>query len=84
LSWTMEFDMSKKVAAGIGITGAAAAIFYLAIKAKAAPPEDIVLSDLVIEPSEVYRGEPVSIAVTATNIGETKGSYKVVCEVSPG
>ncbi|MBA7715796.1 hypothetical protein ES703_124854 [subsurface metagenome] len=52
--------------------------------AKAAPPippEDIVLSDLIVSPSEVYAGEPVSISVVATNIGETTGSYEITCEV---
>ena len=66
-----------------GAAAAAAVALYLATRAKAAPipPKDIVLSDLVIEPSEVYVGEPVSIFVTATNIGGVTGSYQVTCEV---
>ncbi|GAI61731.1 unnamed protein product, partial [marine sediment metagenome] len=48
-----------------------------------APPlAEIVLSDLTIEPSEVYVGEPVTITVTATNVGGMAGSYEVTCEVN--
>ena len=56
-------------------------IWVLTKKVKAIPPENIVLSDLVISPIQAYVGEPVSISVVATNIGETTGSYEVTCEV---
>lgn len=77
--------MAKKgIPAGILLAGAATGAgiaLYFATRAKAAPPENIVVSDLIIEPSEIYVGKPVSIAVIVTNIGETKGSYEVTCEV---
>lgn len=75
---------NKTLGIGLGVAASAGVLLYLATRAKAAPlpPADIVLSDLIIEPSEVYVGETVSIAVMVTNIGETTGSYEVVCEVT--
>ena len=46
------------------------------------PVADIRLSDLVIEPKEVYVGEPVSISVVATNYGAATGSRTITCTVS--
>jgi len=72
------------VIGGLGLLGGA---LYFATKAKAAPPappEDIVISSLIIEPGTVYVGEPVSISVTATNIGEAAGSHEVTCETEGG
>lgn len=76
----------KKIspAVGVGLALGVGAVLYFALKAKAAPPippADIVISDLIIEPAEVYVGGTVSITVVATNIGETAGSYEVTCEV---
>lgn len=68
------------VGAGLGLV-AIIAIACAAKKKPPIPPEDIVLSDLVISPVQAYVGEPVSISVIATNIGETTGSYEVTCEV---
>lgn len=45
------------------------------------PEAEFVVSDLVIEPSEVYLGQSVSISVVVTNIGTLAGSYEVTCEV---
>lgn len=45
------------------------------------PEARFVVSDLVIDPAEVYVGEPVSISVVVTNVGDVAGSYEVVCEV---
>ena len=56
-----------------GLTGS-----FIALKV---PEAEFVVSDLVIEPSEVYVGEPVSISVVVTNIGNKAGSYEVNCEV---
>ncbi len=72
------------VIGGLGLVGLAV---FFAKKAEAAPPispEDIVLSDLIIEPDTVHVGEPVSIRVTATNIGGVAGSHEVTCEVEGG
>lgn len=46
------------------------------------PVADIRLSDLVVEPAEVYIGEPVSISVVATNIGTAAGSRTITFTVS--
>lgn len=74
----------KKAAIGLGIVGIITTAVIFVTKAKAAPPippENIILSDLTVIPSEVYVGEPVSISVVATNIGGTTGSYEITCEV---
>ena len=68
------------IGASLALLGAGLAIFSQ-IKKKI-PPENIVLSDLVIEPAEVYVGEPVSISVIATNTGGVAGSYEITCEVA--
>lgn len=70
----------KKIAIGAGLLAAVTGVVLL-VKKKPIPPEDIVLSDLQIEPSEVYVGETVSISVVATNIGGEVGSYEVSLEV---
>ena len=77
-------EAKNKAVLGLGVgVVAISGFFYLATRAKAAPipPENIILTDLIIEPSEVYVGKSVSISVIATNIGGTKGSYEVTCEV---
>lgn len=56
-----------------GLTGS-----FVALKA---PEAEFVVSDLVIDPTEVYVGEPISISVVVTNIGDKAGSYEVNCEV---
>lgn len=42
------------------------------------PQEDIILSEFIIEPTEVYVNEPVIISVRVTNIGKIKGVYEVI------
>jgi len=51
-------------------------------RATTAPVADIRVENLVIEPAEVYIGEPVTINVTATNYGTKSGSKRIVCTVS--
>lgn len=46
-----------------------------------APEAEFTVTDLVIDPAEVYIGEPVSISVVVTNVGNKAGSYEVNCEV---
>jgi len=75
-------DKKKAVAVGVGLVlVAVAGAVVLAKKKPPIPPENIVLSNLTISPSEVYVGDPVSISVVATNIGGTAGSYEITCEV---
>lgn len=79
-------DKGKAAAVAGGLALGVLAI-YFATKAEAAPPvppENIMISNLIIEPSVVYVGEPVSISVTATNIGGVAGSYKITCEIEGG
>jgi hypothetical protein len=71
----------KKVAVVGGLGLVILGIWGLTKKAKVISPENIVLSDLIISPVQAYVGEPVSISVVATNIGEAAGSYEVNCEV---
>lgn len=56
-----------------GLTGSFVAIVT--------PEAEFVVSNLVIDPAEVYIGEPVSISVVVTNVGSKAGSYEVTCEV---
>ena len=68
-----------------GIIGGATAVLlaYLATRKAVAPAEgEFILSDLVIEPSEVEVGDPVSISCIATNIGEQRGSRNITLEVT--
>lgn len=46
------------------------------------PEAEFEVSNLVIEPSEVYVGETVSISVWVTNVGNKTGTCEVVCEVT--
>ncbi len=46
------------------------------------PAPEVVLSDLVISPAVVAVGEPVTIMVTATNMGDKTEAVTVRCEVS--
>ena len=46
------------------------------------PVVDIRVENLVIEPSEVQVGQPVTISVTATNYGGATGSKIITCTVT--
>lgn len=75
-------DKGKAIAVvGVGLGVIAIGAFALAAKKPPISPENIILSDIVVSPGEVYVGEPVSISVVAINIGETAGLYEVNCEV---
>jgi len=72
----------KKIAIGVGLIAAVGGIILLtAAKKPPIPPDNIILSDLIVAPRAVFVGEPVSIRVVATNIGEMAGSYEVTAEV---
>jgi len=70
----------KKAGILVGLAGVIGGILLLTRKAEA-HPENIILSNLVIEPGEVYTGEPVSISATATNIGTEPATKQITCEV---
>lgn len=63
---------------GVGAVGVAILAFTRRAEAH---PGDILLSDLVIYPSQVSVGEPVEISVTAINIGKEKATKEIVFEV---
>ena len=63
------------------ILGLVAGGFYLFTRKAEAHPEDIMLSGLVIIPSEVYVGQLVSISLTATNMGSEIATKELNCEV---
>lgn len=46
------------------------------------PAAEFVASDLVISPSEVYVGEPVTISCLVTNVGGVRGSKTITLEVT--
>lgn len=58
---------------------------FTATEAPLPPPPpgvaDIRVSDLIIEPTEVYVGETVNISVTAINLGDILGSKTITCTV---
>lgn len=45
------------------------------------PQAEFEVSDLIVEPAEVYIGQPVTISILVTNVGGKSGTYEVVCEV---
>jgi len=55
---------------------------YGSFVATTAPVADIRVEDLVISPTEVYVGEPVTISVRVTNYGTVAGSKTITCTVS--
>lgn len=77
----MAKDKKAIAVVGVGLGVVLIGAFALAAKKPPISPENIILSDLVVSPGEVYVGEPVSISVIATNIGGMDGSYKINCEV---
>ena len=77
-SKVVGFSFTPTAAKSYGVSVNGLVGSFIAIEAPAA---EFTVSDLVIEPIEVYIGEPVSIAVIVTNLGGKAGSYEVTCEV---
>jgi len=78
----MVVKNGKKAAIGLGLI-AAIGMIYAATRAKAVPPEaEFKVSNLIISPTEVQIGQPVTISCTISNVGTQAGTYTVVCEVS--
>jgi len=68
----------------LGLTGVAGGLGYVLYRLTRPPalaPADIVVSDLVISPPEVYLGEVVTISVLVRNIGQVAGTATITCEV---
>ncbi|GAI39756.1 unnamed protein product, partial [marine sediment metagenome] len=62
---------------GLGLAG----VVVMAALARAAPPDEFEVSDLIISPYEVQIGYPVSISCLVENIGTEIGSKTIICEV---
>src|SRR3990170_442818 len=57
---------------------AAGSYYYLqnqGLLGVATKPAEFTVSNLTINPSESYVGQPVTISVNATNIGQDEGNY---------
>ena len=55
---------------------------YGSFVATTLPVADIRVESLVISPTEVYIGEPVTISVIATNYGSATGTKTIICTVT--
>ena len=77
-SKVVDFTFTPTTAKGYTVSVDGLAGSFVAIEK---PEAEFVVSDLVIDPTEVYVGEQVSISVVVTNVGGKAGSYEVVCEV---
>ncbi|GAH51760.1 unnamed protein product, partial [marine sediment metagenome] len=62
---------------GLGLAG----VVVMAALARAAPPDEFEVSDLIISPYEVQIGYPVSISCLVENIGTETGTKTIICEV---
>ena len=68
----------------LGLTGVAGGLGYVLYRLTRPPalaPAEIVVSDLVISPAEVYPGEVVTISVLVRNIGQVAGTATITLEV---
>jgi len=75
VSFTVTPTVAKTYSVSVdGLTGS--------FIATTVPVADIGVENLVISPTVVYVGEPVTISVRATNYGTAVGSRTIVCNVS--
>jgi len=56
--------------------------FFTVYDASLPLPASFTVSDLSISPSEIKKGETVSIGVTVSNIGELEGEYELVLKLN--
>lgn len=71
----------RKIALGIGLVAALVAGIAMVVRGGVRPPlppEDIRVSDLVINPALIYPGDRVMVSCTVTNVGGALGSYEVI------
>ena len=76
-----EKTPSWAVVLGLTVAGGLGYWLYRLTRPPALAPADIVVSDLVISPPEVYLGEVVTISVLVRNIGQVAGTATITCEV---
>jgi len=75
VSFTVTPTVAKTYSVSVdGLTGS--------FIATTVPVADIDVENLVISPTVVYVGEPVTISVRATNYGTAVGSRTIICTVS--
>lgn len=77
-SKVLGFTYTPGTAKGYSVSVDGLSGSFVAIEA---PEAEFVVSDLTINPTEVYIGEPVSISVVVTNVGNKTGTYEVNLEV---
>jgi len=77
-----KLTKGQKVGVGAVITALITTIVAV-VKAKAAPPVEgeFTVTDLIIEPTTVNVGDPVTISVLVTNVGAEIGTKTVTLEV---
>ena len=77
-----EKSLSRAVVLGLTVAGGLGYVLYRLTRPPALAPAEIVVSDLVISPAEVYPGEVVTISVTVKNIGQVAGTATITLEVN--
>jgi len=77
-SKVVGFTFTPTVAKGYGVSVDGLTGSFVALPI---PGAEFVVSNLVIDPTEVYIGEQVFISVVVTNVGTVAGTYETNCEV---
>ena len=78
-SKVVTFTYTPTVAKGYTVSADGLSGTFVAMEA---PEAMFTVTNLLIEPAEVYVGETVTISVVVTNVGGKTGSYEVVLEVT--
>jgi len=75
-SETVEFTVTEDTEGTYTVSiGELSGSFTVETPSPPPAPAEFVLSNLVVSPTTVEIGEPVSVSVTVTNVGEEAGSY---------
>lgn len=77
-SKVVGFTFTPTIAKGYGVSVDGLTGSFVALPI---PEAEFVVSNLVINPTQVYIGEQVFISCVVTNVGTATGNYEVVCEV---
>lgn len=73
--------MKDKDKAGLGILALLGLLIFGRRGKAEAHPGNIVLSNLLISPSQVYVGQPVTISLVATNTGGETATREIILEI---
>jgi len=88
LSKTITLDPGQSAEVSFTYTPASAKTYIVTIDGLSGSftavefPAEFEVSNLTIEPSEVYVGEPVTISCVVTNVGGQRGSKTITLEVT--